>query len=179
MQRRTHQHATRDGKTWRYHLPPLLLALSLILCSTPQGGADEKHASNKTPLSFGQDQTIIDLQHVVWEPLSGEGVPPGAEFAVLRGNLVAGGGEALIRFPANYTFPNHSHTSDELYIWLQGAFTYIAADGTETALSGQAYISLPGGVPHALRCGPQPCVFYARYSRPFHYTIHPMPAKHN
>jgi len=164
---------------WIYHLSAVLLALGLLLFSAPQGRADDKRASNKHPLSFGQDQTIIDLQHVGWEPLSGEGVPPGAEFALLRGNLVAGGGEALIRFPANYTFPNYSHTSDELYIWLQGAFTYIVDDGTATELSGQAYISLPGGAPRTLRCGPEPCVFYARYSRPFHYTIHPMPARKN
>jgi len=44
----------------------------------------------------------------------------------------------------NYTFPNYSHTSDELYVWLKGDFTYIADDGTATEFSGQTYISLPG-----------------------------------
>jgi quercetin dioxygenase-like cupin family protein len=133
--------------------------------------------SNKQPLSFGKDQAIIDLSKVVWEPLQGEGIPPGPEIAVLRGDLAAGGGELLVRLPANYTFPNHSHTSDEIYVWIKGAFTYIADDGTATDLSGQSYISLPGGVPHALRCGNEPCVFYLRYSRPFDYKIHPMPAR--
>jgi quercetin dioxygenase-like cupin family protein len=133
--------------------------------------------SNKEPLSFGKDQTIIDLSRVVWEPLKGEGIPPGPEIALLHGDLAAGGGEALVRLPANYTFPNHSHTSDELYVWIKGDFTYIAEDGTATELSGQSYINLPGGVPHALRCGSEPCIFYLRYSKPFDYKIHPMPAK--
>jgi cupin superfamily acireductone dioxygenase involved in methionine salvage len=81
----------------------------------------------------------------------------------------------VVRLPANYTFPNHSHTSDELYVWLKGNFIYIAADGTGTPLSGQTYISLPGGVPHALACGAEPCVFYLRYSQPFDMHLHSMP----
>jgi quercetin dioxygenase-like cupin family protein len=151
----------------------LLLGLA-GLNTTAMGG---EAGSNKQPLSFGKDQSIIDLNKVVWEPLTGEGIPPGPEIAILRGDLAAGGGELLVRLPANYTFPNHSHTSDELYVWIKGNFTYIAADGTATDLSGQSYISLPGGVPHALRCGNEPCVFFLRYSRPFDYQIHPMPAK--
>ncbi len=153
----------------------VLIVLFLLLTSFANGRAQDKMASNKQPLSFGKDQTLIDLNKVVWEPLTGEGIPPGPEIAILRGNLAAGGGEALVRLPTNYTFPNHSHTSDEIYVWLKGDFTYIAADGTATELSGQSYISLPGGVPHALKCGKEPCVFYLRYSRPFDYHIHPMP----
>jgi hypothetical protein len=61
------------------------------------------------------------------------------------------------------------------YVWLKGDFTYIAADGTATPLSGQTYISLPGGVPHALACGAEPCVFYVRYPQPFDAHVHPMP----
>ena len=158
-------------------LHTLFIVLFLALTSFTHGSAEDNMASNKQPLSFGKDQTIIDLNKVVWEPLTGEGIPPGPEIAILRGNLAAGGGEALVRLPANSTFPNHSHTSDELYVWLKGDFTYIAADGTATALSGQTYISLPGGVPHALQCGKEPCVFYLRYARPFDYHIHPMPAR--
>ena len=139
------------------------LALVLLLLSCATGSAASKVASNKQPLSFGTGQTLIDLQHVIWEPLTGEGIPPGVQIALLRGDLAAGGGELLVRLPANFTFPNHSHTSDELYVWIQGDFTYIAEDGTATPLSRHAYISLPANVPHALKCGKTPCVFYVRY----------------
>ena len=60
---------------------------------------------------------------------------------------------------------------------IHGDVTYIAADGTRTPLSGHTYIRLPGNVPHALRCGKTPCMFYVRYTGPFDSTIHPMPAK--
>jgi len=169
----THQGVGRRTKS----LSVFLIVLCLVLTSFTNGSAADKVASNKQPLSFGKGQTIIDLQKVVWEPLKGEGIPPGPQIAMLRGDLAAGGGELLVRLPANYTFPNHSHTSDELYVWIQGDFTYIAEDGTATALSRHTYISLPGGVPHALKCGKTPCVFYVRYVGPFDYKIHPMPAR--
>ena len=170
-------HTHRGFITYSNSLSTCLIMLVLVLSSGTHGNAADKVASNKQPLSFGQGQTIIDLQKVVWEPLKGEGIPPGVQIAMLRGDLAAGGGELLVRLPANYTFPNHSHTSDELYVWIQGDFTYIAADGTATPLSRHAYISLPGNVPHALRCGKTPCVFYVRYTGPFDYKIHPMPAR--
>jgi quercetin dioxygenase-like cupin family protein len=158
-------------------LATCLVMLVLVLSSGTTGNAADKRASNKHPLSFGPGQTIIDLQNVVWEPLKGEGIPPGVQIAMLRGDLAAGGGELLVRLPANFTFPNHSHTSDELYVWIQGDFTYIADDGTATPLSKHAYISLPGNVPHALKCGKTPCVFYVRYPGVFDYKIHPMPTR--
>ena len=169
----THRGSITPANSLSVFLAVLLLALT----SVTNVSAADKTASNKQPLSFGQGQTIIDLQKVVWEPLKGEGIPPGVQIALLRGDLAAGGGELLVRLPANYTFPNHSHTSDELYVWIQGNFTYIAEDGTATPLSKHAYISLPGNVPHALRCGKTPCVFYVRYTGPFDYKIHSMPTR--
>jgi quercetin dioxygenase-like cupin family protein len=152
------------------------LALGFVVGASCAGAsAQGDRASNKQPLAFGADQTIIDLNKLTWEPLKADGVPPGPELAVLRGDGKAGGLEVLLRLPAKYTFPNHSHTSDEVYVWLKGSFTYIAADGTATPLSGQTYISLPGGVPHALACGDEPCVFYVRYARPLDLHLHRMP----
>jgi quercetin dioxygenase-like cupin family protein len=155
----------------------VLVILLLFLTTVSAIWSQHGPGSNTQPFSFGVDQTIVDLNKLVWAPLTAEGVPPGPEIAVLRGDGKTGVLEAMVRLPANYTFPNHSHTSDELYVWIKGDFTYIAADGTATALSGQTYISLPGGVPHALACGSEPCVFYLRYSRPFDMHIHEMPPR--
>jgi len=167
----------RGDLAWLRNLATVFLTLVLLLLHCTNGIAAGKVASNKQPLSFGTGQTIIDLKKVVWEPLKGEGIPPGVQIATLHGDLAAGGGELLVRLPAHYPFPNHSHTSDELYVWIQGDFIYIADDGTATPLSGNTYIRLPGNVPHALRCGKTPCIFYVRYTAPFDYKIHSMPAK--
>jgi len=166
-------------RIWRKTRPRVVVLVILLLFLTTVSviWSQNGPGSNTQPFAFGTDQTIIDLNKLVWAPLTAEGVPPGPEIAVLRGDGKTGVLEAIVRLPANYTFPNHSHTSDELYVWIKGDFTYIAADGTATALSGQTYISLPGGVPHALACGSEPCIFYLRYSRPFDMHVHEMPPR--
>jgi quercetin dioxygenase-like cupin family protein len=127
--------------------------------------------------SFGPDQTIADASRLEWAPLKLESLAPGAEIAVLRGDLSKGPSELLLRIPAGFTVPNHSHSSDETYVWLTGPFTYIAGDGREQSFAGQAFIGLPPNAPHALRCGNEPCLFYLRYSGPFDWHVHPMPEK--
>ena len=152
------------------------LLVALLLVMSGSASAQDAPGSNKQPVAFGPDQTIVDLNKLVWEPFRPEGVPPGVELAILRADG-KGALDAVVRLPANYTFPNHSHTSDEMYVWLKGSFTYVAADGASVALSGQSFISLPGGVPHALVCGSEPCVFYVRYGRALDLHLHPMPAR--
>src|SRR4051812_32488823 len=97
----------------------LPVAMALTALVSPNAMAD-----NATPppgvYAFGPDQTIADIAKLGWAPLQLDGLPAGVEIATLRGQLAAGGGEVLLRVPAHYTVPNHSHTSDEVYVWLQG-----------------------------------------------------------
>ena len=86
-------HTKRGLRTWTKSHSAFLIGLSLLLISITHGSAADTVASNKQPLSFGKGQTIIDLQQGVWEPLKGEGIPPGVQMALLRGDLAAGGGE--------------------------------------------------------------------------------------
>lgn len=160
------------------HLSGLAFGISLLAgaAAAPGQTAGSGDGSNLRPYGFGPDQTIVDIGRAAWEPLRLDGLPPGAEIAVLRGDLAKGGAEILLRFPPGYMVPIHSHTSDELYLWLSGAFTYVAADGAEQAMRAPAYLSLPGGVAHGLRCGPEPCVLFLRYSRPFDLHVHAAPA---
>ena len=125
--------------------------------------------SNKKPIAFGSDQTIVDVDKLVWEPLNVEGLPPGAEIAPLRGSLDIAQSESIVRIPPGYVVPSHTHTSEELYLWISGAFTLVSDKGEKTDFRGPAYISFPGSAPpHALICGDkEPCLFYLAYTRPF------------
>ena len=125
--------------------------------------------SNLNPISYGSDQTIVDITKLVWSPLEVEGLPAGAEIAVLRGDLGKAGSESILKLPPGYIVPSHTHTSDELYVWIQGAFTLISYKGEKTKFDGPSYISFPGkAAPHALICGDkEPCILYLKYSRPF------------
>jgi quercetin dioxygenase-like cupin family protein len=131
--------------------------------------AHEGDASNIKPLSFGHDQTIIDLNKITWSPLEVEGLASGAEIAVLRGDLGKDHSESVLKLPPGYVVRSHTHTSDELYVWISGSFTLIAHDGEEKRFDGPAYINFPGNAPpHGLKCGnKEPCLLYLRYSRPF------------
>lgn len=139
------------------------IAFSHIAC------AHEGDATNTKPLSFGNDQTIIDLTKITWSPLNVDGLAKGAEIAVLRGDLSKDHSESILKLPPNYVVAKHTHTSDELYVWISGSFTLTAFDGKETVFNGPAYISFPGNAPpHGLKCGSkEPCLLYLRYSRPF------------
>jgi len=152
-----------------------LVLVGALLAMAPTAVKAAEPATPKGFFSFGPDQTIADIGKVEWQPLKLEGFAPGMEVAVLRGDLAKGGAEILLRLPANYTVANHSHISDELYVWLKGAFTYVAGDGKQAEIDGPAYISLPGNTPHALKCHNEPCILYVRYSRPFDVQVHPMP----
>jgi hypothetical protein len=70
----------------------------------------------KKSLPFGDDQTIVDVSKVAWEPLQVNEPAPGAVMAILIGDLVAGDSQLLLRLPPNYYVRKHSHTSDEVYV---------------------------------------------------------------
>ena len=162
-------------RQWGRRLALLAIAAVMLPLAWRAALADEPKLP-KGVSAFGQDKTIADIGRMEWQPLKLEGMPPGIEIAPLRGDLAKGGGEVLLRLPPNYTVSNHSHTSDELYVWLKGSFTYIAADGTQQDLDPPAYISLPGNTPHAIKCHSEPCILYVKYGRPFDLHVHPMPA---
>jgi quercetin dioxygenase-like cupin family protein len=154
----------------------IALTSAFFVCGAINPGAAQQVPTPKGVYSFGADQTIADIGKLEWAPLQLQGLPPGIEIATLRGDLGKGGAEILLRTPPKYVVPNHSHTSDEVYVWLKGAFTYVAADGSRQRMDAPAYISLPGQSPHALECGDDPCVFYLRYGRPFDLNVHAIPA---
>src|SRR3954470_2331432 len=99
-----------------------LALASSVLSLNPPGARAADATMPKGFYSFGTDQTIADIGKVEWQPLKLEGLPAGIEIAPLRGDLGKGGGEILLKLPANYIVPNHSHLSDEVYVWLKGAF---------------------------------------------------------
>ena len=107
------RHKTEGNVMLRSIIPLLALQFAAHAAFAAEVG------SNANPLSFGKDQTIVDIGKVVWGPLDVEGLPKGGEIAVLRGDLAKGDAEVLLRFPPGYKVPNHSHTSDEVYMWAE------------------------------------------------------------
>lgn len=145
----------------------MLISFFLALFTTT--AFSHELGSNAKPIAFGVDQTIIDFDKIVWEPLDVEGLDPGAQIAVIRGELDRAGSEVVIKTPSGYKVAMHSHTSDETYVWLKGAYTLISEKGDRHKFSGPSYIAFPGNAPkHAMTCDSKDyCLLYIRYSRPF------------
>ena len=153
----------------------VLLTFTLFFQSAYSDQNKNNLGSNIQPFSFGDNQTIIDLKKVIWKPLKVNGLPSGAKIAVLRGKLEAGNSESLLKLSPGYKMPMHNHTSDELYVWLEGAFTLIVHDGKEIKFDNFAFISFPGNAsPHGLKCGlKKSCILYLRLSKPFDIKYFP------
>ena len=49
------------------------VAMAVLFAAASQA---HESGSIKNPLSFGDDQTIVDLDKVVWEPLEVDGIAP-------------------------------------------------------------------------------------------------------
>jgi hypothetical protein len=64
------------------------------------------------PAQAAGSASIIQADALTWAPA--QGVPPGAQVAVLYGNPSKKGPFAIrFKFPAGYEIPTHSHATDE------------------------------------------------------------------
>jgi len=73
-----------------------------------------------------------------WMPA--DGLPAGAQMAVVKGDPSKAGSDFIIRLktPANYTVPPHHHPTDEVVrVVSGGALTYGMGDKVDTANSGK------------------------------------------
>jgi quercetin dioxygenase-like cupin family protein len=82
-------------------------------------------------------------------------LPPGAQIVVLSGDPGKAGPYAIrLKFPANYSFPAHSHPTDENVAVISGAVTFGMGDKlAKTAASNKTlpvggYALMPAGMNH-------------------------------
>ena len=96
---------------------------------------------------------IVQAEAVKWAPA--QGLPPGAQVAVLYGDPSKPGPFAVrFKFPTGYEVPTHSHPTDEFITVLSGkgrmAFGENAGATTAEPLLAGAFMSLPAGAWHHL-----------------------------
>ncbi len=96
---------------------------------------------------------IIQADTLTWVPA--QGLPPGAQVAVLYGNPSKKGPFAVrFKFPAGYAVPTHSHPTDEYLTVISGkarmAFGEKADEAQAKPLPEAAFMILPAGAWHRL-----------------------------
>jgi quercetin dioxygenase-like cupin family protein len=97
--------------------------------------------------------TLLQPDALVWTPA--EGLPPGAEVAVLYGDPTKDGPFTLrFKFPAGYEIATHSHPTDEFVTIVSGkgrmAFGATADAASAQPLAPGAFTVLPAGAWHHL-----------------------------
>jgi len=96
---------------------------------------------------------IVQPDAFTWAPA--QGLPPGAQVAVLYGNPAKKGPFAMrFKFPAGYAIPTHSHPTDEFLTVISGkarmAFGAKADEAQAQPFAAGAFMSLPAGSWHRL-----------------------------
>ena len=87
---------------------------------------------------------------------------PGVLAHEIRGNDVA---FALVELEPDVPVAEHSHPNEQLGFILKGTFTFTIGGETRELRPGDTY-SIPGGVPHSARSGPEGTVAVDIFSPP-------------
>jgi len=89
-----------------------------------------------------------------------KGDPPGSEGVMLRMDPQTHGMELFVRFPAGYTFPPHSHDSNERILVLEGRLA-VGKGAAVRNLDAGGYAFLPAKQVQHLSCvSTSRCAFY-------------------
>ena len=104
-------------------------------------------------VAAGPMPMMTEAAKLSWMPA--EGLPPGAQVAVLYGDPSKAGPFALrFKFPKGYGIPTHSHPTDEFLTVLSGkarmAFGEDASETTAEPMTPDSFMVLPAGYWHAL-----------------------------
>jgi quercetin dioxygenase-like cupin family protein len=94
-------------------------------------------------------------------------IPKGCEIAVLHGDPAKENADVFFKVPANFTIPNHWHTSAERMVLVSGEL-HVTYEGQPTAtLKSGSYAYGPAKVPHKAVCGNgAPCVLFIAFEAP-------------
>lgn len=88
--------------------------------------------------------------------------PPGSKIVDLWGDHTKGAFGSLIKFPAGFTAPLHTHTSDMRIVVVSGTFIHTPEGKPEVRLGPGSYLLQPAKYRHTTGCDKaSECVFFA------------------
>ena len=132
----------------------LLVSAAIALNSAPATSAE-------TPLAISAADPAVK-----WGPCP-EIFPAGCEITVLHGDPAKPNADALLRIPAGYAIPAHSHTSAERMILVSGTLAVQYQGHPAATLRAGDYAYGPAGLAHTAICAPgAPCVLFIAFEQP-------------
>lgn len=109
--------------------------------------------------------TFRDTQ-LKWGPCP-DFIPKGCEIAVLHGDPAKENADVFFKVPANFTIPNHWHTSAERMVLVSGELQVTYEGQQTTTLKSGMYAYGPAKRPHRAVCAKgDPCVLFIAFEAP-------------
>lgn len=141
----------------------LAALVSLLAASTALAQAAAKPAHTKPVITPAADMKWVDMQPG----------PPGVKIVDLWGDHTKSAYGALIKFPAGFAAPLHTHKSNMKIVVVSGTFIHGAPGETEARLGPGSYFLQPGdGYKHTTGCDKaSECIIFAESSGPFTLTM--------
>jgi len=118
-------------------------------------------------------QTMAEHQWRLLDPRN----PSGPRIAILWENSADGSYGALLRFPAGFRSPMHSHSADEYTVTFQGTaihWSEMESEATAKRMTPGSFTLIRGGVSHVSSCAEgEECIAFLTQSAPFDFTLSP------
>ena len=116
-----------------------VMALALPMAAFAQGSGEKKSASKPTASRL----VVMPANDVTWTDL-GPGAP-GVKIANLWGDYAKGAYGALLKLPAGFAAPLHTHTHDMKVVIVSGTYIQVPEGKPEFRLGPASYFMQPGG----------------------------------
>jgi anti-sigma factor ChrR (cupin superfamily) len=151
-----------------------VLAL-VMMCALPVGVlAQGAGKTNAKPASkpAGSALVVVPASEMKWVDLDPVGAP-GVKVADLWGNHASGAFGALLKLPAGFAVPLHTHTYDMKVVIVSGTYIQVPEGKPEFRLGPGSYFLQPGGnYRHTTTCDKaSECVFLVDSKGPFDLKV--------
>jgi quercetin dioxygenase-like cupin family protein len=128
--------------------------------------AQAEAKAKSAPKSAAKKAVIWPAGDLKWTDLDEKN--PGVKIADLWGNHAKGAYGSIIKFPAGFTAPLHTHTHDMRLVIVSGTFIHGPEGKPEVRLGPGSYLMQPGGYRHTTACDKaSECVFFTESNGKF------------
>ena len=135
--------------------------LALAVCSLAASAV-----FGQTAMTAAAKAVISPAADMKWVSIGPE--TPDVKITDLWGDHTKGAFGALIKFPAGFSAPLHTHTADMRLVVISGTFIHTPQGKPPVNLMAGSYLNQPGGYIHETACGKtSECVFFTEGNGPF------------
>ena len=148
----------------------LVMTLALPATALAQGAATTKAQS--APKPDATRLAVMPAADMKWTDLDPVGAP-GVKVADLWGSHAKGAFGALLKLPAGFAVPLHTHTYDMKVVIVSGTYVQAPEGKPEFRLGPGSYFMQPGGnYRHTTTCDKaSDCVFFFESKGPFDLKV--------